>query len=60
MTKQELEKLLVDFVIEKGLKAQILEQEGTSAYELEINALTVEFYYEETKNDKTYALQGVG
>ena len=53
MTKQELEKLIIDFVIEKGLKVEILEQETTTA-------LTVEFYYEETKNDKTYALQGVG
>ena len=52
MTKQELEKLLVDFVIEKGLKVQILEQEGTSAYHAEINALTVEFYYEETEDEQ--------
>lgn len=52
MTKQELEKLLVDFVIEKGLKVQILDPEGTSAYHAEINALTVEFYYEETEDEQ--------
>ena len=60
MTKQELEKLIIDFVVEKGLKGQILDPEDTPAYHAEINALTVEFYYEETKDDKTYALQGVG
>ena len=52
MTKEELEKLLVDFVIEKGLKVQILDYEGTSAHHAEINALTVEFYYEETEDEQ--------
>jgi hypothetical protein len=52
MTKEELEKLLVDFVIEKGLRVQILDPEGTSAYHSEINALTVEFYYEETEDEQ--------
>lgn len=61
MTKQELEKLIIDFVIEKGLKVEILEHEGTPAYfSDENNVLTVEFYYEETKDDKPYALQSVG
>lgn len=53
MTKQELEKLLIDFVIEKGLKVQILEHEGTPAYHHdENNVLTVEFYYEETEDEQ--------
>lgn len=53
MTKEELEKLLIDFVIEKGLKVQILDYEGTPAYFSDItNALTVEFYYEETEDEQ--------
>ena len=53
MTKEELEKLLVDFVIEKGLKVQILDYEGTPAYFSDItNVLTVELYYEETEDEQ--------
>ena len=56
MTKEELEKLIIDFVIEKGLKVQILEHidpHGTPAYFSDItNALTVEFYYEETEDEQ--------
>tara|TARA_A100001015_G_C15044812_1_gene742771 strand:+ start:2341 stop:2526 length:186 start_codon:yes stop_codon:yes gene_type:complete len=61
MTKQEIEKLIIDFVIEKGLKVEILEDEDIPAYFCnENNVLTVWFYYEETKDDKPYALQSVG
>lgn len=61
MTKQELERLIIDFVIEKGLKVEILEHEGTPAYFGDKNnVLTVEFYYKEDTNDRPYALQSVG
>ena len=61
MTKLELERLIIDFVIDKGLKIEFCEHETTTAYQRdENNVLTVEFHYKENTNDRPHVLQSVG